>query len=275
LKPQVRHQLTWGCCFSPAPGRFSRAASDTRRGQGEREGSAFGQAKDIELLPGSARCARWKFGLGLPAQWSGDSARRSRPVVGLGPERGRLSCGAVSRPRRLVASRQQAARTLMRCRKAIVARTSAVLLIRGVEVEPVAVRDVVALMVRSLAERMNMDPKEALHLVRPESVAEAITTAADSGHEGAEHVYAVRPVRVDASTIAVPVRTPGRLVMAAAQAGSEHCRLGDRASALGGTACRSGRRPLSTLGAAHYNDEDVEDGTQRAVHKTEIGRTSR
>jgi hypothetical protein len=102
--------------------------------------------------------------------------------------------------------------------KAIVAQTSAVLLTRGVEVEPVAVRDVVALMVRSFAERMNMDPEEALHLVRPESVAEAITAAADPGREGAEHVYAVRPVRVDASTVAVPVRVAGRLVMTAVQA---------------------------------------------------------
>lgn len=41
--------------------------------------------------------------------------------------------------------------------KAIVARTSAVLLTHGVEVEPVAVRDVVALMVRSVAERTGMD----------------------------------------------------------------------------------------------------------------------
>lgn len=59
--------------------------------------------------------------------------------------------------------------------RAVVAQTSAVLLMRGVEVEPVAVRDVVALMVRSVVERMNMGPEEALHLVRPESVAEAIT----------------------------------------------------------------------------------------------------
>jgi len=83
----------------------------------------------------------------------------------------------------------------------------------------VAVRDVVALMVRPVAERVNMDPEEALHLMRPESVAEAITAAADPGREGAEHVYAVRPVRVDASTVAVPVRTPVRRAMAAAQAG--------------------------------------------------------
>ncbi|NJP43260.1 hypothetical protein [Actinacidiphila epipremni] len=111
--------------------------------------------------------------------------------------------------------------------KAIVAQTSAVLLTRGVEVEPVAVRDVVALMVRSVAERMNMDAEEALHLVRPEAVAEAITAAADPGREGAEHIYAVRPVRVDASTVAVPVRTLGRLVMAAAQAGKYATLNGD------------------------------------------------
>jgi hypothetical protein len=108
--------------------------------------------------------------------------------------------------------------------KAVVAQTSAVPLTRGVEVEPVAVRDVVAPMVRSLAERMNMDPEEALRLVRPESVAEAITAAADPGREGAEHVYAVRPVRVDTSTVALPVRVTGRLEMTAVQA-AKYARL--------------------------------------------------
>jgi hypothetical protein len=111
--------------------------------------------------------------------------------------------------------------------KAVVAQTSAVLLTHGVEVEPVAVRDVVALMVRSVAERMNMDSEEALHLVLPESVAEAITAAADPGREGAGQVHAVRPVRVDARTVAVPVRVAGRLVMAAAQAGKYATLNGD------------------------------------------------
>jgi hypothetical protein len=100
--------------------------------------------------------------------------------------------------------------------KAIVAQTSAVLLTRGVEVEPVAVRDVVALMVRSVAERMRMDQEEALHLVQPEKVAEAITAAADPDREGAEDVHAVRPVRVDARSVAVPVPVAGRLVARAA-----------------------------------------------------------
>ncbi|MER5356888.1 hypothetical protein [Streptomyces sp. NPDC002785] len=111
--------------------------------------------------------------------------------------------------------------------KAVVAQTSAVLLTRGLEVEPVAVRDVVALMVRSVAERMGMDQEEALHLVRPESVAEAIIAAADPDSEGAEHVYAVRPVRVDARTAVVPVEVAGRLVMAAAQAGKYAALNGD------------------------------------------------
>jgi hypothetical protein len=111
--------------------------------------------------------------------------------------------------------------------KAIVAQTSAVLLTRGVEVEPVAVRDVVALMVRSVAERIGMDEEEALRLVQPEMVAEAITAAADPGREGAEDVHAVRPVRVDARTVAVPVAVAGRLVMAAAQVGKYASLNGD------------------------------------------------
>ncbi|SHL18978.1 hypothetical protein [Actinacidiphila paucisporea] len=103
--------------------------------------------------------------------------------------------------------------------KAVVAQTSAVLLTRGVEVEPVAVRDVVALMVRSVAERMNLDPEEAIHMVVPETVADAIIVASDPDREGAEGVHSVRPVRVDARRAVVPVRVAGRLVMAAAQAG--------------------------------------------------------
>ncbi|MET8325135.1 hypothetical protein [Streptomyces sp. NPDC005181] len=111
--------------------------------------------------------------------------------------------------------------------KALVAQTSAVLLTRGVEVEPVTVRDVVALMVRSVAERIGMDEEEALHLVQPDAVAEAITAAADPGREGAENVHAVRPVRVDARMVAVPVQVAGRLVMAAAQAGKYAALNGD------------------------------------------------
>ncbi|WP_435127314.1 hypothetical protein [Actinacidiphila sp. bgisy144] len=118
--------------------------------------------------------------------------------------------------------------------KAIVAQTSAVLLTRGVEVEPVAVRDVVALMVRSVAERMNMDLEEAVHMVVPETVADAIVAAADPEAEGAEDVHSVRPVRVDARTILLPVRVAGRLVMTAAQVAkyarlNGHGRIADQA----------------------------------------------
>lgn len=108
--------------------------------------------------------------------------------------------------------------------KAVVAQTSAVLLTRGVEVEPVAVRDVVALMVRSVAERMNLDPEEAVHMVVPETLADAIVAAADPEAEGAEDVHSVRPVRIDARTIRLPLRVAGRLVMTAAQA-AKYARL--------------------------------------------------
>ncbi len=111
--------------------------------------------------------------------------------------------------------------------KGLVAQTSAVLLTRGAEVEPVAVRDVVALLVSSVAERTGMEPEEAVHLVTPETVAEAIVAAADPEREGAQGVHAVRPVRVDARSVGVPVAVVGRLVMAAAQAGKYAALNGD------------------------------------------------
>ncbi|MEU0214673.1 hypothetical protein ABZ281_05905 [Streptomyces sp. NPDC006265] len=58
--------------------------------------------------------------------------------------------------------------------KTLVAQTSAVLLTRGLEVEPVAVRNVIAHMVDTVAERVGMDAEEAIHLVTSEAVADAI-----------------------------------------------------------------------------------------------------
>ncbi|MEE4546507.1 hypothetical protein V2S66_31645 [Streptomyces sp. V4-01] len=150
--------------------------------------------------------------------------------------------------------------------KAIVAQTSAVLLTRGVEAEPVAVSDVVALMVRSVCERMTVDPEEALHLVRPESVAEAITAAADPGREGAEHVYAVRPVRVDASTVAVPVRILGRLVMAAAPAGKYATLNGD-----GRTASHALDLAARRAGQARGANDRPAEGSCSAQHCLGLG----
>ncbi|UIX32054.1 hypothetical protein [Streptomyces sp. GQFP] len=103
--------------------------------------------------------------------------------------------------------------------KALVAQTTAVLLTRGLEVEPVAVRDVVAYVVNTAAEKVGLDPEEAVHLVSPEVVADAIAAAADDSNEDASAVHAVRPVRLDARTVEVPTMALGRLVMAGAQAG--------------------------------------------------------
>lgn len=111
--------------------------------------------------------------------------------------------------------------------KVLVTETTAVLLTRGLEVEPVAVRDVVAHMVEVLAQQAGMDAEEAVHLVTSETVADAIVRASDQTLEGAEAVHAVRPVRVDARTVSAAVRVLGRLVMAAAQAGKYASLNGD------------------------------------------------
>lgn len=137
--------------------------------------------------------------------------------------------------------------------KALVTETTAVLLTRGLEVEPVAVRDVVAHMVEVLARQTGMDAEEAVHLVASETVADAIVRASDQTLEGAEAVHAVRPVRVDARTVSAAVRVLGRLVMAAAQVGKYASLNGD-----GRTAAQS--MDLATeLGAALAADRACEE----------------
>ncbi|MBB1242517.1 hypothetical protein GL263_02870 [Streptomyces durbertensis] len=103
--------------------------------------------------------------------------------------------------------------------KSLTAQTSAVLLTRGMEVEPTALQGVLVHVVTATAERTGLDTEEALHLVTPEAVADLIAQAADERLDGAEDVHAVRPVRVDARTVPADLGTLGRLVMAAAQAG--------------------------------------------------------
>ncbi|MDX3066737.1 hypothetical protein PV518_31945 [Streptomyces sp. ND04-05B] len=115
--------------------------------------------------------------------------------------------------------------------KALVTEATAVLLTRGLEVEPVAVREVVAHVVEVLAQRTGMNAEEAVHLVTSETVADAIVRASDQTLEGAEAVRAVRPVRVDARTVSAAVRALRRLVMAVAHAGKYASLNGDGCAA--------------------------------------------
>ncbi|MEU4200844.1 hypothetical protein AB0F64_12940 [Streptomyces sp. NPDC026294] len=103
--------------------------------------------------------------------------------------------------------------------KALVAQTSAVLLTRGVEIELAAVRSAATHLVEAMAERSGMDFEEAVRLVTAETVAEAIMQAAAEGDQGAAPPHAIRPVRIDNSTVNTPVEVLGHLVMAASQAG--------------------------------------------------------
>ncbi|MFF4520430.1 hypothetical protein [Streptomyces bluensis] len=137
--------------------------------------------------------------------------------------------------------------------KALVTETTAVLLTHGLEVEPVAVRDVVAHMVEVLAQQTGMDAEEAVHLVTSETVADAIARASDQTLEGAEAVHAVRPVRVDARTVSAAVRVLGRLVMAAAQAGKYASLNGD------GRAAAQAMDLATELGAALAADRVGEE----------------
>ncbi|GHC74099.1 hypothetical protein RFN57_25475 [Streptomyces violaceochromogenes] len=92
------------------------------------------------------------------------------------------------------------------------------LLTHGVEVEPTSVRGVAEHLVEVLAQQVDMDLEEAVHLVTPEAVAEIIMKAASEDGQGVFGPHAVRPVRIDDRTVSAPVESLGHLVMAAAQA---------------------------------------------------------
>lgn len=103
--------------------------------------------------------------------------------------------------------------------KTLVAQAGAVLLTRGVEVEPVSVEGVATHLVETMARQVSMDLGEAVHLVTPEAVAEIVMKAAREDDQGVSGPHAVRPVRVDDRVVSAPVESLGHLVMAASQAG--------------------------------------------------------
>ncbi|MFH8586066.1 hypothetical protein ACH4GP_16890 [Streptomyces celluloflavus] len=103
--------------------------------------------------------------------------------------------------------------------KTLVAQASAVLLTRGVEVESTAVQGVATHLVETMAKQSGMDYEEAVHLVTAEAVAEVIMQAAAEDDERAAPPHAIRPVRIEDSTVSASVEVLGHLVMAASQAG--------------------------------------------------------
>ncbi|WP_051846029.1 hypothetical protein [Streptomyces sp. NRRL F-5053] len=102
--------------------------------------------------------------------------------------------------------------------RSLVAQASAVLLTHGVEVEAAAVQGTAVHLVESVAQQSGMDLEEAVHLVTPEAIADVITKATAEEKKRASAVHAVRPVRIDNSTVHVPVEALGHLIMAASQA---------------------------------------------------------
>ena len=84
--------------------------------------------------------------------------------------------------------------------KSLTAQTSAVLLTRGMEVEPTAVQGVLAHVVTVTAERTGLD-EEALHLVIPETVADLIAQTPPTNDSTAPRTYTP-------SARSVPTRAP-------------------------------------------------------------------
>ncbi|MDH6111382.1 hypothetical protein P3T36_004536 [Kitasatospora sp. MAP12-15] len=114
--------------------------------------------------------------------------------------------------------------------KALAAQTTAVLLTRGLEVEPVAVHNVLAHMVDVVATGLGIQPRSALRYVEPETVADKIAEAAAHDTAGSESVDGVRPVRVDDRKVSMPRWIPGHQVMALAQAAKYAAVNGDSRS---------------------------------------------
>jgi hypothetical protein len=114
--------------------------------------------------------------------------------------------------------------------KTLVAQAEAVLLTRGVQVEPVSVRNVVVHLVRVIAAEVGMDEGEAVRLVTAEAVADAIVRAIEAPG-GGKAFHAVRPVRLEMRAVTVSLPRAGRLVMAASQAAKYAVVNGDGASA--------------------------------------------
>jgi len=113
----------------------------------------------------------------------------------------------------------------------LVLQVDAVLLTRGLAIQEVAVRGVVAHMLEAAALRTGKDLAEALKLLSPEAVADQIAAAADPAVEGAQSVHSVRPVRIDLRTVQVSLSDLGHVLMALSQAAKYAIANGDTRTA--------------------------------------------
>ncbi|MCJ1676192.1 hypothetical protein MTF65_02210 [Streptomyces sp. APSN-46.1] len=102
--------------------------------------------------------------------------------------------------------------------KALAAQTEAELLTRGLDVVPVAVHNVLAHAVATVADRLDIQPRSALRYIEPSAIADQIAKAGDPAAEGAEEVHGVRPVRIDERRVPMPRWVCTRPLMALAQA---------------------------------------------------------
>ncbi|WP_406300976.1 hypothetical protein OG948_59860 (plasmid) [Embleya sp. NBC_00888] len=102
--------------------------------------------------------------------------------------------------------------------KSLVTRIRAALSERGLDAEPVAVRNVLTHAVATLAERLDVGPRAVLLYIEPDVIADQIAAAADPAAEGSDYVHGVRPARPDARSVPTPRHACSRPLMALTQA---------------------------------------------------------
>ncbi|MFF3159481.1 hypothetical protein [Streptomyces sp. NPDC057910] len=115
--------------------------------------------------------------------------------------------------------------------KALLAQTEAELLTRGLDVVPVGVRNVLAHAVNTVAERMDIQPRSALHYIDPSVIADQIAKAGDQSTDGSEGAHGIRPFRLDNRTVPTDRVVTGRPLMALAQAAKYATSNGDSRTA--------------------------------------------
>ncbi|GAA2474093.1 hypothetical protein ACFPFX_12425 [Streptomyces mauvecolor] len=114
---------------------------------------------------------------------------------------------------------------------ALLAQTEAELHTRDLDVVPVAVRNVLAHAVDTVAEGMDIQPRSALRYIDPAVIADQIAEAGAESTEGAEQAHGIRPERMDDRTVPTERGVTGRPLMALTQAAKYATSNGDTRTA--------------------------------------------
>ncbi|MDG4859042.1 hypothetical protein P8605_12905 [Streptomyces sp. T-3] len=115
--------------------------------------------------------------------------------------------------------------------KALLAQVEAELLTRGLDVVPIAVRNVLAHAVHTIAGQAGLQPRSALRYIDPAVIADQIAEAGAESTDGSEGAHGIRPFRLDNRSVPTDRCITGRPLMALAQAAKYATSNGDSRTA--------------------------------------------